>query len=63
MAYEKQTWVAYKTPVGAARLNHMEEGIAALSEEIANIPTGKIAPDDTTFFLVFKNTAKILVCH
>lgn len=37
MAYEKQTWVAYKTPVGAARLNHMEEGIAALSEEIVNV--------------------------
>ena len=37
MAYEKQTWVAHETPVGAARLNHIEEGVAALSDEIANL--------------------------
>lgn len=34
MAYEKQTWVDNQTPVDAEHLNHIEDGVAALSEEI-----------------------------
>lgn len=43
MAYEKQTWVAYETPVGAARLNHMEDGleaVAAQADTLAKDMTG-----------------------
>lgn len=34
MAYEKQTWVDGVTPLDAAHLNHMEQGISQLSEEM-----------------------------
>lgn len=44
------------------KTGELDGKVAALSEEIEeinndldNIPTGKITPDDTTFFLVFKN--------
>ena len=37
MAYEKQTWVDGVTPLDAAHLNHMEQGISQLSEEIAGL--------------------------
>lgn len=43
MAYEQQTWVDYpdtSTPISAARLNHMEEGIA----NAGSIRTGTDAP-------------------
>ena len=39
MAYEKQNWADGDdggTPLSAARLNHMEDGIA----EVANLPVG-----------------------
>ena len=31
MSYEKQLWVDGESPLNAERLNHMEDGIAALS--------------------------------
>ena len=34
MAYEKQTWVDGVTPLDAEHLNHMEQGISQLSEEM-----------------------------
>ena len=34
MAYEKQTWTDGVSPLNAARMNHMEEGIAAAGEGI-----------------------------
>lgn len=37
MAYEKQTWVDNETPVDAEHLNHIEAGVAALSEEIDDL--------------------------
>lgn len=39
MAYKKQTWVDGVTPLDAEHLNHMEQGISQLSEEIANLQT------------------------
>ena len=39
MSYEKQTWVNGVTPLDAEHLNHMEQGISQLSEEIANLQT------------------------
>lgn len=41
MAYAKQTWVDGVTPLDAEHLNHMEQGISQLSEEITAIPSGK----------------------
>lgn len=41
MVYEKQTWVDNQTPVDAEHLNHIEDGVAALSEEMA----GQTAPE------------------
>ena len=40
MAYENQTWVDGVTPLDAAHLNHMEQGISQLSEEIGNLGGG-----------------------
>ena len=40
MAYEKQTWVDGVTPLNAEHLNHMEQGISQLSEEIGNLGGG-----------------------
>ena len=40
MAYEKQTWVDGVTPLDAEHLNHMEQGISQLSEEIGNLGGG-----------------------
>ena len=40
MAYAKQTWVDGVTPLDAEHLNHMEQGISQLSDEIAGIPSG-----------------------
>lgn len=37
MAYVKQTWVDLETPLDAEHLNHLEEGVSRLSEEIADI--------------------------
>lgn len=34
MSYEKQTWVNGVTPLDAEHLNHVEEGVSRLSEEI-----------------------------
>ena len=39
MAYEKQTWVNGVTLLDAVHLNHMEQGISQLSEEISNLQT------------------------
>lgn len=51
MAYEKQTWVDNETPVDAEHLNHIEEGVAALSEEIEelteNITGSSVTVDET----------------
>ena len=45
MAYEKQTWVDNETPIDAAHLNHMEDGIAKAHEkglpEVAASDAGK----------------------
>lgn len=38
MSYEKQTWVNGVTPLDAAHLNHMEQGISQLSEEKVSLP-------------------------
>lgn len=43
MAYKKQTWVDGVTPLDAEHLNHMEQGISQLSEEIANLNTDGIS--------------------
>ena len=43
MTYEKQTWVNGVTPLDAEHLNHMEQGISQLSEEIANLNTDGIS--------------------
>lgn len=40
MAYQKQTWVDGVTPLNAEHLNHMEQGISQLSEEIGNLGGG-----------------------
>lgn len=37
MAYKKQTWVDLETPLDAEHMNHIEDGIGSLSEEIAKI--------------------------
>lgn len=43
MAYEKQTWIDNETPVNAEHLNHIEEGVASLAEEMANLqPPAKV---------------------
>ena len=39
MAYEKQTWVK-GDKITADRLNHLEDGVSSLSEEIANLGGG-----------------------
>ena len=36
MAYERTRWVAYETPVSAARLNNLEEGILANEAAISS---------------------------
>lgn len=58
MAYEKQTWVDYiiaadtnevlkvGTPISAARLNHMEEGIANVTSSLDTLSVGS---EGTTF--------------
>ena len=38
MAYEKQTWVK-GDKITAEKLNHLEDGVSSLSEEIANLQT------------------------
>ena len=47
MAYEKQTWVDGVTPLDAAHLNHMEQGISQLSEEIVTTSESKVAAHNT----------------
>jgi hypothetical protein len=37
MAYKKQTWVDLETPLDAEHMNHIEDGIGSLSEEIEEI--------------------------
>ena len=44
MAYEKQTWVDGVTPLDAAHLNHMEQGISQLSEEMLTEETDPTVP-------------------
>ena len=36
MAYKKQTWVDFVTPLDAEHMNHIEDGIGSLSEEMVN---------------------------
>lgn len=54
MAYEKQTWVDSVTPLDAEHLNHMEQGISKLSEDIANkvanVYIGPVQPTDGTLY-------------
>ena len=60
MAYKKQTWVDGVTPLDAAHLNHMEQGISQLSEEIANLPsggTGLTSAEKTAMLTLFKAAA------
>lgn len=45
MAYEKQTWTDGVSPLNAARMNHMEEGIAAAGEGIT-VQSVIQSPDD-----------------
>ena len=47
MAYEKQTWVDGVTPLDAEHLNHMEQGISQLSEEIVTTAESKVAAHNT----------------
>ena len=47
MAYEKQTWVDGVTPLDAEHLNHMEQGISQLSEEIVTTSESKVAAHNT----------------
>ena len=47
MAYEKQTWVDGVTPLDAEHLNHMEQGISQLSEEIVTTAESKVATHNT----------------
>lgn len=42
MAYEKNTWVSGTTPCSADNFNHMEEGIAAAHEAIAEQNTNTL---------------------
>lgn len=37
MKYEKQTWVDNVSPLNAERMNHIEDGVSALSEEIDDL--------------------------
>ena len=43
MAYAKQTWVDGVTPLDAEHLNHMEQGISQLSDEIVTTAESKVA--------------------
>lgn len=45
MAYEKQTWINKQTPLDAEHMNHIEEGIAAAHEALANLPEAPETPD------------------
>ena len=47
MAYQKQTWVDGVTPLDAEHLNHMEQGISQLSEEIVTTSESKVAAHNT----------------
>ena len=47
MAYAKQTWVNGVTPLDADHLNHMEQGISQLSEEIVTTSESKVAAHNT----------------
>ena len=38
MAYEKQTWIDRQTPLDAEHMNHIEEGVSAAHEALANLP-------------------------
>ena len=48
MAYKKQTWVDGVTPLDAEHLNHMEQGISQLSEEIGAVPENVALLEDVT---------------
>ena len=47
MAYQKQTWVDGVTPLDAEHMNHMEQGISQLSEEIVTTSESKVAAHNT----------------
>ena len=47
MAYQKQTWVDGVTPLDAEHLNHMEQGISQLSDEIVTTSESKVAAHNT----------------
>ena len=47
MAYEKQTWVDGVTPLDAEHLNHMEQGISQLSEEIVTTAASQVSAHNT----------------
>lgn len=39
MGYVKQTWVDKETPIDAAHMNHLENGVRALSEDMEKMIT------------------------
>ena len=45
MAYEKQTWVNGQTPLDAEHMTHIEDGIAAAHEALANLPETPEMPE------------------
>lgn len=53
MAYVKQTWVDGTTPLDAAHLNHMEEGIekGVQAEDLAGAVKAALASETWTFVL------------
>lgn len=44
MSYEKQIW-STGDKITAEKLNHLEDGVSSISEEIAAIPSGKDGSD------------------
>lgn len=58
MAYEKQTWTDNESPLNAERMNHIEDGVSALSEEMAGLTaTRKVACEDWVMDGYFYNTS------
>lgn len=39
MAYTKQQWIDNQTPLDATHMNHIEDGIEQISNDLANVET------------------------
>ena len=63
MAYEKQTWVDGVTPLDAEHLNHMEQGISQLSEEIASVKIISYTQFGAALDGVSDDTEAAIACH